>query len=145
MNGDGKAKSILEFLTARNPKVYHQTPISKSLTIVRNSLCPRQFQPWKDFNFSTLENVYEKRLIHEARKGRPFLTYPSVLARIDDVVHDEPTTAHVLTIWNHRIVATSLQAVQDTLHPSGCRVEGRDRTKLTQSLLAYRLTHEGPV
>ena len=129
MDGEAKAESILDFLTARNPNIHHQTPKSTSLTSVRNSLCPKQLKVWKDFNFSTLENVYEKRLIHEAQKGRPPLPYPSVLAKVDDVVHDEPTTTHVLTIWNHRIVAASLQAVQDTLHPSiwvPYRTKGQD-------------------
>lgn len=129
MDREAKAESILDFLTARNPDIHHQTTKSTSLTSVRNSLYPREMKLWKDFNFSTLETVYGKRLIHEARKGRPSLVYPSVLRNIDDVVHDEPTTTHVLTVWNHRIVAASLQAVQDTLHPSiwvPCRRKGQD-------------------
>ncbi|KAK3291895.1 uncharacterized protein B0H64DRAFT_408351 [Chaetomium fimeti] len=118
MDGEAKAESIFEFLTARNPDIHYQTPHSKSLTTVRNSLYPRQLKTWDEFSFSTLETVYGRRLIDEARKGRSSLAYPSVLATIDDVVHDEPTTTHALTVWNHRIVATSLQAVQGTLHPS---------------------------
>ncbi|KAH6847091.1 hypothetical protein B0I37DRAFT_341049 [Chaetomium sp. MPI-CAGE-AT-0009] len=118
MNGEARAESLFDFLTARNPDIHLRTSQSKSLTNVRRSLYPRQMIAWEEFSFSTLETVYGKRLINEVRKGRPSLAYPSVLANIDDVVHDEPTTTHVLTIWNHRIVAASLQAVQDTLHPS---------------------------
>jgi hypothetical protein len=118
MDKEAKANSILDLLTARNPDVRHLTPKSKSLTNVPKSLYPRQLKSWDDFNFYSLETVYGKLLMEEARKGRPSLAYPSVLAGIDDVVHDEPTTTHILTIWNHRIVAASLRAVQDTLHPS---------------------------
>src|SRR4051812_45090729 len=37
MDGQPKAESIFEFLTARNPDVHHRTPKSLSLTTLRRS------------------------------------------------------------------------------------------------------------
>jgi hypothetical protein len=141
MDGDAKAESIFDFLTARNPDIHYQIPQSKSLTNVRDSLYPRQLKTWDEFSFSTLKTMYGRRLINEARKVRSSLAYPSVLAKIDDVVHDEPTTTHVLTIWNHRIVATSLQAVQDTLHPSIWVQSGRKSQNEADAVLINASTH----
>ncbi len=118
MDGEAKAESIFEFLTARNPDVHYRAPKSLSLTTLRKSYYPTQLKIWDEFRFSTLETIYNSSLMTEARRKDRSFSYPAVLAEIDDVVHDEPTTTHVLTIWNHRIVATALQAVQETLHPS---------------------------
>jgi hypothetical protein len=117
--GDEKAaESILDFLTVDNPKIRHGDPNSVSLTSVRNSLWPRQVQQWKEFTFASLKKAFAGRLIREAQQKRSSLTYPLLLAGIDDLVYDEPTTTAVITIWNHGIVKASLQAVQETLHPS---------------------------
>jgi hypothetical protein len=113
-----RAESILEFLTAKNPEVEYPTPRNKSLTSRRNFYGPKQLKHWDEFNFETLEAIYEGSLISEAcQKGSALPDFPYIVSEFDCIVDDESTTIHVLTKWNHTIVTAALVAVRQTFHP----------------------------
>ncbi|KAK4032189.1 hypothetical protein C8A01DRAFT_20707 [Parachaetomium inaequale] len=126
MNEGAAAESILDFLTAENPKIRHGDAKSASLTKVRNSFWPRQVKRWEGFSFASLKSAFGGRLIEEAQRKCSSLKYPTFLAGVDDFVYDEPTTTAVVTTWNHGIVKASLHAVQETLHPSTWVHSARD-------------------
>ncbi|KAK4031760.1 hypothetical protein C8A01DRAFT_21078 [Parachaetomium inaequale] len=111
--------SIFGFLTRKNPEIEYPPPKSKGVTSRRYYLCPTELRVWKDFNFSTLEAIYGRKLIEEARRtGASSLNFPRVSA-IDRVVDDEPTTISLLTIWNRSIVNAALEeaAILNLFHP----------------------------
>jgi hypothetical protein len=115
------AASILEFLTAKNPSIEFPPPESKTLSSNKKYYWPRQLKRWNEFNFPTLEAVYQRSLLEEARrKCRSLLQYPPYLDGVENVVEDEPTTTYFLTTWNYRIVlkALTLPAVWNSFHPS---------------------------
>ncbi|KAH8665242.1 hypothetical protein BGZ60DRAFT_432478 [Tricladium varicosporioides] len=119
------AKSVFEFLTARNPEVDYPTPSSQSLSSRPNWFRPKQLKLWCEFSFQTLEAMYGGRLMDEARqKGRPLPPYPYLKPAIDCVIDNESTTLNLLTKWNHTIVTASLD-VTKTFHPCDWVPRGR--------------------
>lgn len=118
MDPPGRARSILEFLTAENCSVDPQEPKSKSNSRHPHWHSPKQIGIWREFNFKTLERIYNGKLMEELRhEGRKLPEYPTLSpeSRVD---RDEPHTILILNKWSHTIVDASLCAVRDTLHPS---------------------------
>lgn len=118
MAADDRAKTIFQLLTSDNCRVVHEPPPDKKNTKGRGWYGPTQLKEWEEFNFSTLESIYDGKLMEEARKSRNTLPHYPTLSLTDDRVTDERTTVSVLTKWNHTIVNAALEAVQDPLHPS---------------------------
>jgi hypothetical protein len=111
------AISILESLTAKNPEIRHEEPENYGLTANKRYMWPKQLKEWKEFNYRTLEAVYERRLINTARQRRSTLSnYPDLTPDVDCIVCSEQTTQHIITKWNHTIVQAALAAVQETFH-----------------------------
>lgn len=118
MDPPRRAKSILEFLTAENCSVCAEEPTNKGNTRNPNFHAPKQINVWKEFNFETLETLYNGKLMAELRyEDRKLPEYPttSPASRIDC---DESETTLILHHWSHYILDASLNAVVDTLHPS---------------------------
>lgn len=118
MDSDRRAKSILEFLTAKNCSINAKEPRSKTNSKNPSWHTPKQINVWHEFNFETLESIYNGRLMEELRDERRRLPeYPSTSpeSRTDC---NEDDTVSILLKWSHTIVEQSLCAVRDTMHPS---------------------------
>lgn len=118
MDSSRRAKSILEFLTAENCSVFAEEPDSKTNSQHRNYHFPKQINAWEEFNFETLESLYDGKLMEELRfEERKLPEYPtsSPASRVD---RNEPHTILILNKWNHSILDAALETVKDTLHPS---------------------------
>ena len=112
-----KAKSILEFLTHRNPHVT-LSPEPSPNTHNPNFFWPREVRKWDEFSFENLEKIYDGQLMSAARTPRDALPhYPSILGK-DCRIEDEPTTTSLIAKWNDQIVSVALEAVKDELNPS---------------------------
>jgi hypothetical protein len=111
------AISILESLTAKTPEIRHEEPDNYTLTANKRYMWPKQLKRWEEFNYRTLEAVYEGRLIDTARQRRSTLSnYPDLTPDVDCIVCSEQTTQHIITKWNHTIVQAALAAVQEAFH-----------------------------
>ncbi|KAI1854063.1 hypothetical protein JX265_003613 [Neoarthrinium moseri] len=111
-------KSLLEYLTAKNPDIDNREPADKKNTSRNSYFVPKQLIEWTEFSFQTLQAVYEGQLIEKAReKDTPLPDYPFCVPDVDCVVDCEPATVHIMTKWNHGIVTPALDAVRDTFHP----------------------------
>ncbi|KAI0503068.1 hypothetical protein F5B22DRAFT_576462 [Xylaria bambusicola] len=116
MEGNPKARSILEFLTHRNPHVV-LSPDSNPNTHNPDFYWPREVRKWDEFHFENLEKIYEGQLMNAARAPRyALLHYPSILVK-DCRIEDEPMTTSLITKWNDSIVSIALEAVKDELNP----------------------------
>ncbi|KAF3017169.1 hypothetical protein E8E14_011761 [Neopestalotiopsis sp. 37M] len=114
-------RSILEYLTERNPDIDNRQPANKRNTTRADYFIPKQLIEWTEFRFETLQMVYGGQLMKSAReKGVTLPDYPFLVPDVDCVVNCEPATVHILTKWNHGIVTAALNAVRDTFHP--CRL-----------------------
>jgi len=111
------AKSILEFLTTENCRVENQKPHSVNLT-GRYSYQPQELKEWDEFSIQTMEEIYDGKLMEEARKKDCDDLFFPVLDPLDCTVNEETGTVNVLTKWTHTIVTRALRAVEKTLHPS---------------------------
>ncbi|KAI8688677.1 hypothetical protein NCS55_00121900 [Fusarium keratoplasticum] len=113
------ATSIFQLLTAKNPEVVHIEPESKKLTSSHNYFYPKELQPWDEFNFETLEDVFTGALLREARQnGRSLPAYPTLIPELDCVISDEKSTMSLIIKWNEAIVNMALISVRDEFHPS---------------------------
>lgn len=111
-------RSILEYLTERNPDIDNRQPANKRNTTRADYFIPKQLIEWTEFRFETLQMVYGGQLMKSAReKGVTLPDYPFLVPDVDCVVNCEPATVHILTKWNHGIVTAALNAVRDTFHP----------------------------
>lgn len=111
MESRAQATSILEFLTAENPRVGRSKPASKTLTSSPLYYFPKQLKAWDEFNFETLQQIFGGDLIREARRKDRTLFYPTIIPEADCKVTDERTTTRLLVKWNESIVVSALQAV----------------------------------
>lgn len=117
MEQNNPAKSVFEFLTARNPDVAYPKPSSLTLSgpnsSAKSRLRPKQLKIWYEFSFQTMEAIYKGSLMQVARQNSSCLCYPYLKSDVDCVVNDESTTLHLLTKWNHTIVTASLDLVEN--------------------------------
>lgn len=116
------ANSIFEYLTSKNPEVKYTKTSSKS---VHNDITwqwPQELQPWDEFNFETMENVFQGELMRECRLERE-LYYPLPSTPWDNNEAGEDTSIEILTTWTNTILKQALNAVISTLNPVG-RVPG---------------------
>ncbi|RYP73438.1 hypothetical protein DL771_003610 [Monosporascus sp. 5C6A] len=113
-----KAKSIFEILTAENPKIDYPPPKSKTQSSRREWYKPKQIVEWNEFSYATLEGIYGGALFREARsEDYPLPHYPHIVSEADCVVEDEPSTVHIMTKWNHTIVAAALDVIKHQFYP----------------------------
>lgn len=119
MERRAQATSILEFLTAKNPRVVQPKPASYTLTSSPLFYFPKQLKAWDEFNFETLQQIFGGDLIREARrKDRALPPYPTIIPGADCVVTDERTTTRLLAKWNETIVVSALLAVDEKFNAS---------------------------
>ncbi|KAL2675058.1 hypothetical protein Neosp_011238 [[Neocosmospora] mangrovei] len=113
------ATSIFELLTAKNPELVHIEPDNKNLTSSRNYFYPKELQPWDEFNFETLEDVFAGTLLREARQNdRSLPAFPTLIPELDCVISDEKSTTSLIVKWNEAIVNMALISIRDDFHPS---------------------------
>ncbi|OTB00513.1 hypothetical protein M426DRAFT_15321 [Hypoxylon sp. CI-4A] len=94
------ATSIIEYLTVKNPDMSHQKSNKGSLSTGTGRLVPWKVLPWKDFNLSTIENIFEHKLYEELRLD-----------------NSEPAAQHIISRWTRPMVRTALKAVENIFSP----------------------------
>ncbi|EEU48709.1 uncharacterized protein NECHADRAFT_98887 [Fusarium vanettenii 77-13-4] len=113
------ATSIFELLTAKNPELVQIEPANKTLTHSPHYFYPKELQPWDEFNFETLEDIFAGALLREARQnGRSLPAYPTLIPKLDCVITEEDSVTSLIVKWNESIVNMALISVQDQFNPS---------------------------
>lgn len=143
INGMATTRSIFDYLTAPNPRIQYYEGNSRSLTTSIKYHVPKQLIHWDEFNFRTLETVYNKSLIQEARHKRCSLeAYPHILPEWDCQVGDEATTIAMLTKWNHTIVTQALEDVRQSFNPCfWVQGSGKSKVKADAGAISSSLGH----
>lgn len=111
------ATSIFELLTAENPALNHEGSDNDSLTSSKKYHSPTEVRRWEEFNFETLEAVFDRQLMLEALRERPPIQYP-IMFKHELSVTDEDATREILHQWNKYIVNRALYLVEDKFQPS---------------------------
>ncbi|KAI1112846.1 hypothetical protein F5Y14DRAFT_463073 [Nemania sp. NC0429] len=130
-----RAKSVLEFLTAKNPTIVPVKEGKVTNTSRPGYYCPVAVRHWDEFDYETLETIFGGDLMREAQKTRSNLPhYPYLDEDIDlRLGKGEPITRSLISKWNHTIVLASLRAVQDAFHPCLWRDKTGQKPKVLQS------------
>jgi len=115
---NGHATSIFEYLTAKNPDLIYKEEENAIQSNCRTWIRPRYVRPWQEFNFETMERVFDGKLIEECRRER-WLPYPvpSLNPEFDCIENGEPATVNILLRWTRPMVITALQEVVGTFNP----------------------------
>ncbi|KAI0408665.1 hypothetical protein F4802DRAFT_359759 [Xylaria palmicola] len=110
------ARNIFEYLTTKNPDVVHQTA-GKSLTANPKFITPKRVKPWHEFNFSTIEEIFDKQLMRECMRPRLMHhIYPPPSSR-NLIEKDEDSTIWILQSWTIPMVNAALETVGESLNP----------------------------
>ncbi|KAI5920914.1 hypothetical protein F4810DRAFT_713110 [Camillea tinctor] len=113
------AQSVIEFLTAKNPRIIPEKGGNRKNTSRHDWHYPTELREWEEFDYETLEVIFGGELLKEAHEKRDFLPhYPHLDREIDITVGShEPSTITLYDKWNHTIVLASLRVIQDKFHP----------------------------
>ncbi|KAI0812083.1 hypothetical protein GGR55DRAFT_703962 [Xylaria sp. FL0064] len=108
-----RAKSILEFLVAENPRIRPaptlrtQSDLSRSNTRTGGQWAPLAFEDWAEFDPTVLKTIYGGELWKAVSKERgpndAGPTYYPFMSQFDLQVGDEASTACVIQKWNQTI------------------------------------------
>ncbi|KAI0154193.1 hypothetical protein GGR57DRAFT_119565 [Xylariaceae sp. FL1272] len=114
------AKSILDYLTLKNPVVVHgeyNPKASQTNGTAYNN--PTWMAPWEDFSFETMERIFDKKLIRECRDRANEFDYfdPVLLAGSQDRDFGEPGASGIIQVWTNTVVNEALGSVRQTLNP----------------------------
>ncbi|KAI1124135.1 hypothetical protein F5Y10DRAFT_250167 [Nemania abortiva] len=111
------AHSIFEYLSTKNPKVSHRDA-GKSLTSNLRFMVPMRLIPWHEFNFKTMEQIFERQLMAECTRPRLMHhIYPPPDPNRDLIEKSEDSTKWILKSWTIPMVNAALGAVVKSLNP----------------------------
>ncbi|RYC65349.1 hypothetical protein CHU98_g873 [Xylaria longipes] len=111
------AQSIFEYLTTKNPDINHRDAGS-SLTDNWNFLAPERVIPWHEFNFGTMEEIFDRQLMAECMRPRLMHhIYPPPDPNRDLIEKAEDSTKWILKSWTIPMVNNSLGEVGESLNP----------------------------
>ncbi|KAK5627612.1 hypothetical protein RRF57_003327 [Xylaria bambusicola] len=111
------AHSIFEYLTNKNPDICHQGQ-GGSITINHDFLSPRILRPWHEFNFDTMEEIFNRELMTECKRHRlMYHIYPPPDPNRDLIEAKEDSTQWILKSWTIPMVNNALEAVKSSLNP----------------------------
>ncbi|KAK3379015.1 hypothetical protein B0T24DRAFT_694366 [Lasiosphaeria ovina] len=115
---NNQATSILEYLTAKNPDLEYEVKKNTTLTERQTWVKPSHVRPWAEFNFETMERVFDGKLMDECRRrDRAFSHLPPLHPDLDLVEGCEDSTTHILTLWTRQMVQIALLQVTDIFNP----------------------------
>lgn len=105
--------TLLDILTSKNPVIDYSDAKDKSKSQSSHSTwkTPKYLREWTDFNFPTLQSIYNKRLFQEVNSTSEILTSLPCIRPSDREVCDEPSTIVVISKWNHTIVQAALDSL----------------------------------
>ncbi|KAI1274740.1 hypothetical protein F5Y07DRAFT_204659 [Xylaria sp. FL0933] len=111
------AHSIFEYLTTKNPNISHKNS-EGPLTLNLQYLMPRRLKPWNEFNFDTMEQIFDRQLMTECMRRRLMHhIYPPLDPNRDLIEKSEDSTRWILKSWTIPMVNTALAAVSGSLSP----------------------------
>src|SRR3569833_1312213 len=111
------ANCIFEYLTNKNPEVVFGFVVEKSLSKSDSWIYPRQLKQWDDFNFNTMEEIFDRELMKECLLPRA-LDYPApALLPRELLENSEDATLYILSRWTLPMVSNALESVKSSFHP----------------------------
>lgn len=120
---ESNTKTILEFLTEKNPAITYPHPRPKGSNTGSSSrpgagyLYPTRLLPWNEFTLNTLQTIFDGELYRFLQQdGKTLGSFPQISTRTDTSIRCENSTRHILTKWNHGIVQSAIDALQETFN-----------------------------
>ncbi|KAI1300814.1 hypothetical protein F5Y03DRAFT_363676 [Xylaria venustula] len=113
------AESILDYLTVKNPNVRSDDRVNARQSDSPHWNSPAYVEPWDEFNFETMEQIFNGTLMQECRDDKNKFRFfdPPLIPGLQDEDSGEPAATAILNLWTNTVVNKALLAVQDTLHP----------------------------
>ncbi|TGJ77134.1 hypothetical protein E0Z10_g10745 [Xylaria hypoxylon] len=113
------AESILDYLTVKNPKVRSNEQVNARQSDRMWWSFPTHVEPWYEFNFETVEQIFDGNLMRECRDARNTFNFfePALVPGAQDLDSGEPAATAILTLWTNTVVNKVFLVVKDTLHP----------------------------
>ncbi|KAI0485998.1 hypothetical protein F4859DRAFT_527892 [Xylaria cf. heliscus] len=140
------AESILDYLTVRNPNVWSIDQLNATQSDDPRWRYPIYVEPWDEFNFETMEQIFSGDLMQECRDKRHKFHFlePQLVPGAQDEDSGEPAASAILNLWTNTVVNKALIAVRDTLNPvQWAQQSSAARADVGEALLTLKRAQKG--